>query len=89
MKMYANFVNSIFNFIANGIFGSSNSRAFLKIAIDFSNTYGIPLGGLFLVKLQAAYLPFGGSGRLRGCFSSILLILLFILCKRLFLGNCS
>ena len=58
MKMYANFVNSIFNFIANGIFGSSNSRAFLKIAIDFSNTYGIPLGGLFLVKLQAAYLPF-------------------------------
>ena len=49
----------------------------LKIVIHFRYTWGIPVGGLFPVKLRAVCLLFGGSGFLRGCFSSILLILFF------------
>ena len=60
---------------------------FLKIVIRFRYTWGIPVGGSFPVKLQAYVCGFGGSGFLRGCFSNILLILLFFIVRTAVLGK--
>ena len=68
--MFANFVNSILTFIVIGIFGSSHSSVFL----EKSRSILCILGGL---PWWGSY-GCGRGGLLRGCFSSIFLILFLI-----------
>ena len=50
--------NVVTCFVVNGIFRGNHSRVFLKIVIHFRYTWGISVGGSFLVKLHAACLLF-------------------------------
>ena len=63
----------------NGIFGSGHARVFFKVVIVLGILEKSPrMGDSFPVNLGVYVCRFGVNGLLRGCFSSILLVLLFI-----------
>ena len=71
-------------FIVNGIFGSSHSKTFLRILIDFRYTWELPVGGRdsFPVKRQVVYLLFQWKWA-----PARILLIYCLLCKRLFSEN--
>ena len=71
-------------FIVNGIFGSSPSKTFPRILIDFRYTWELPVGGRdsFPVKRQVVYLLFQWKWA-----PARILLIYCLLCKRLFLEN--